>query len=553
MSLKSFLKYYQEELDFLIEGGESLSQQHPNIAKHLDFSANNVYDPDVKKLIESVAFLNAKLHKKLDENSEQLNKEILNTIYPQFNQKIPSFAIMQFKNGNEKKYPKKEIPKDTKLSYFDTNFKETYYFKTTSSVEISPYFIKNIKLINTNDLPFEIYSKLDQAIEIEFEKNGSYESNEIIIYINMLEETAFKLYEAIFTASIDDNLPVFEEKEEIGGIFNLKNNILPKIKNQNAGFKTLLEFNSFKESFLFFKIKLNKTFKNKIIIPINSKYNFFFKPNSFLLNCATCINLFEKNSEPILINNKTLNYDIIADYKNSNTLIHSIKKIEDTSFEKKHIYKNFLHSSHIFEEKEVTYWQEKRFFHENLKKEEVKISLINNINEEEKVLFAKLECIQKNASIAIEREQKWVIENNPGNIECINLNKPTAVIDEPFQKEASWRLISHFSINYNNIDSDTLNNIKELFKIYNFKTNDKFNPLIDIKRIENELFMDYFENYILPKNKITIFVGSNSYEKFIICEIIAKFLSAMVSLNTKLEILIKNESGKEIIKKWKII
>ena len=160
MALKSFLEYYQNELEFLVEGGKAFCQQYPDMAQSLDFTSFNSNDPDIKRLIESIAFLNAKLQKRIDEQIPEISSQILNAVYPQFVSPIPSCSIMNFSTITKPNTGVKSIAKNTILTSSKEFEKQFYTFKTTMDVEISPWDVQTMEFTKYEVLPSYIKKKL---------------------------------------------------------------------------------------------------------------------------------------------------------------------------------------------------------------------------------------------------------------------------------------------------------------------------------------------------------------------------------------------------------
>ena len=58
---EALLDRYREELTFLRRMGMRFAKQHPRLARRLELSSGESPDPHVERLIESVAFLTARL------------------------------------------------------------------------------------------------------------------------------------------------------------------------------------------------------------------------------------------------------------------------------------------------------------------------------------------------------------------------------------------------------------------------------------------------------------------------------------------------------------
>lgn len=573
MHLESLLRYYQDEMEFLVEGGKTFAKQYPTLAKTLDFSSFSSSDPDTQRLIESIAFLNAKLQKRLDEQVPEISQQILNAIYPQFISPIPSFTIMNFSHVAKPTNEIRTISRNTTLTSTSPLSGQHYTFKTTMDVIISPWQIQDILLTTTAQagLPYDIYAVCSNAIVIKLEQLMKTITDELVFYIHMSDNTAFNVYEAIMSVFCDKNTPVFEDGKMIGEVeaigFSDAENLFPTFSRENPAYRILLEYNAFYQKFLFFKVKFKKMpskdaaqeFSPKeIVIPFNSKKEIFIKKGDLLLNCTPAINLFEKNSEPITVNNKSTNYLVLADHNPQKAMdIHSILSIENTNPKAKIKYNPYFSCKHVMdEENHHIFWLAKRGVNKQMTGYETTISFLDTKPDlQTNVLYAKLLCIQRDANNTVGPEEKWNIGNTPGNLECINLDRPTPTRMPAIHSSTQWRLISHLAINhfgFNN--SDGLDYIKELLAIYDFQNSSNKNPLHDLQSLAYKVDMISHNRCIVPKANIIITANdAHSAQVFLLAHIIGMFFSKILDFNTKLDLVLKKQSNGSVWKKWNVV
>src|SRR5215212_1929146 len=88
-----FLDYFARELHYLRESGAEFAKTHPKIAARLSIAGQNCGDPHVERLIESFAYLTAKLQHHIDSELPELTAALLGVLYPQYSSPIPSMAI----------------------------------------------------------------------------------------------------------------------------------------------------------------------------------------------------------------------------------------------------------------------------------------------------------------------------------------------------------------------------------------------------------------------------------------------------------------------------
>ena len=107
------LSYYEKELAFIRQMGSESAKEHPKIAGRLGINDDIVEDPHVSRLIESFAYLNARIQHKLDDDFPELSDALLNVLFPHYLRPIPSVSVVQFTPDNEQLESSYTIPKQT--------------------------------------------------------------------------------------------------------------------------------------------------------------------------------------------------------------------------------------------------------------------------------------------------------------------------------------------------------------------------------------------------------------------------------------------------------
>ena len=90
------LRYYEEELNYLVESGREFARLHPDRAEHLALADPRYRDPHVERLIESFAFLTGRVRQRLDDDFPELTHALLGLVWPHYLQPIPSIALLAF-------------------------------------------------------------------------------------------------------------------------------------------------------------------------------------------------------------------------------------------------------------------------------------------------------------------------------------------------------------------------------------------------------------------------------------------------------------------------
>jgi len=89
------LEYYNQELQYIREMGAEFAEAYPRIAARLGIDGIECADPYVERLIESFAFLAARVQLKLDARHPEFTQHLLEMIYPHFLAPVPSCAVVE--------------------------------------------------------------------------------------------------------------------------------------------------------------------------------------------------------------------------------------------------------------------------------------------------------------------------------------------------------------------------------------------------------------------------------------------------------------------------
>ena len=92
------LDAYNRELTYLREMGREFAQEYPKVAAKLSLDNVDLPDPHVERLIESFAFLSARITLQQEEEFPKFTQHLLDMIYPDYLQPTPSTAIVEIES-----------------------------------------------------------------------------------------------------------------------------------------------------------------------------------------------------------------------------------------------------------------------------------------------------------------------------------------------------------------------------------------------------------------------------------------------------------------------
>jgi len=93
---EELLRAYWRELSYLRNMGSAFAETYPKVAGRLELGSDVSPDPHVERLIESFAFLTARIQQNLDSEFPEIATELLNILHPHYLNPIPSMAVATF-------------------------------------------------------------------------------------------------------------------------------------------------------------------------------------------------------------------------------------------------------------------------------------------------------------------------------------------------------------------------------------------------------------------------------------------------------------------------
>lgn len=471
-----FKDYFQQELSSLREIAKEFGEANPAIAPML---AEPSPDPDVERILESVAFLTGMIRERIDDEFPEIIHDLLNQVWPHYLRPLPSMTMIEFKSSIEA--GEQFVPAGSFIQTAEIN-KTKCKFKISSDVDVLPIEISEVKFHESSGRkPFiKIDFKLNGTSldQLNFEKlrfylGGSFKDAADIYYV------LFKYLEKINVKSGSYGFELDGEDIKPAG-FSEEDALIPYPGNSFKGYRLFQEYLYIPEKFLFFDIfnldelkKFEGSENFSIEFQLGSDPDFYFKPGkeNFKLFVSPAINLFDLSAVPVTIDHKNTEYKIIPDskpYENFHvysiesasghfTGVAEVKKFESfsslTNTKNKYIYKEKIKRASIGEKIEKSFSLNYSPGEEN-----------NDLN----LITFELKCTNGNlpAYIGVNADffPTW---STPARISYTNLVNPTETIIPPVGGKSLWNLITLLNLNSSSLlDAE---NLKTLLKIYLIK------------------------------------------------------------------------------------
>ena len=124
---------YLAELEALREHGRELACRYPDLAGQLDIGPRRSRDPHVERVVESSAFLAARLRLLIESQASELPLAVLTLLAPTLVEPVPSMAIVRFSGGRQGR----RVERGTRLDY-GPGGQALVCLSTTMDVDLAP-------------------------------------------------------------------------------------------------------------------------------------------------------------------------------------------------------------------------------------------------------------------------------------------------------------------------------------------------------------------------------------------------------------------------------
>lgn len=475
----SLVRYYQEELNYLRLSGKEFSKQYPKIARRLELSDGESPDPHVERLLESFAFLTARLSRAIDDRFPQTAHALLSVLYPHLINPIPAMAIAKLQIDTSQVPPDKGqlLPKGTKLlarSIEDVQCR----FRTVYDLHLWPISIQSIDLVSRDAFTFTNPIKNHWFLKITLTSKDAPFSimalNDLLVHISCDWVKANLLYEALFSEYTDQVYVTTDDKTPaVGGCrlegvgYKRDELALPTPAYSLHHYGLFQEYFHFSEKFLFFRImalqaaiaKLAPEKELHILIPLKDASVFHqtgVNTSFFSLNCLPIINLFDRPSDPIRIHHRHLRYRLIPDIRRERTTeIYSIQSVEGVEEKtQKVIQYSPYYSLEAHSDVKDGFWISQRVpaTLRGLPGTDIYLSFIDRnfqpIKAKDVIATAKITCTNRYLADQLAPNSMLQPEDKAPITKITLLNKPASQNYTVLDGESLWMLISQLSSNY---------------------------------------------------------------------------------------------------------
>ena len=608
-SQEELLRYYKTELTYLRQMGGVFAERYPKIAKRLELGQDECADPHVERLMEAFAFLTARLQHEIDSEFPDITNAMLDILYPQLANPIPSMAIAQFNVDPEQGKMTTGFPIRKHTPLFADAHGVTCRFRTCYPVTLWPLKVREAEIENTRKWSFlDTETDAVAGLRLTLEcltpegKLQDLAVDRLRFYLHGESMAIKSLYELLFcnlqnvAIQVPDAeaRPIYLGTESIEPVgFGLDSDMLPYPPNAHPGYMLLQEYFAFPKQYFFFDLRFDQINSNRqattntlldfldpktpaqsmdILLLLNRRprENLVVNEKTFRLGCTPIINLFEKTTEPIRLDHRSLEYTLVPDKRRERTTeVHSILSVSASSNaddKTKQLEPFYSYNHRMQATNHKAFWHARRVASQrrDLHGTEMVLSFLD-LNLEHRLpamqtVYAKTLCTNRELATELPAGAVLQIEQaTTGPIIC--LEKPSPPMSPPLKGPTAWRLISHLSLNHLSLsdEKDSLAALKEILRLYCSPDNHFHHQLIEgithmsCRKVMRHMGSETWRGFCRGI-EITLVFDEDCYEgsgAFLFGAVLNRFFASYASINSFTQLIMKSKQREGIWKKWK--
>jgi type VI secretion system protein ImpG len=555
--MSDFEKFYEEEMRFLMEGGQEFAEAFPERARYLNIATVEDRDPYVERLFEGFAFLSGRIRQKLEDDFPEFARNLMEMVDPAFLRCIPSLSMVQITfraNMLPKPYV---IPRGTQfLSNPVGPDMAICRFQSTQDVTLYPLTLAGAETVH--------HAVLGEGFRLTFQMDPGADPAQLHvpfldIYLHGERTLGYFLHHYL-TAKVSKVLLEGEgHSQELGGQdlieaggFRENEGLLPALDNSFEGSRFLQEFFAFEEKFRFVRVKglepiaampdysrFSLTFFFKEAVPEGKR----IKPENFRLFATPVVNLFPTTAEPVNLNHKHFEYPLHADSKRKLEIyeVQNVTGVDKATGAQRpfHKFSDFRHQVLAKgSNAQDSYWEARQDLQG---KGSFRTYLSVGTQQAAETLseeYLSIGILATNGSLPREEILENAIVNPaagfPAFCQFYNFTRPTVPVYPPKSDHYLWYVLSHMNMNYRSLCQK--GNLKEVLSLYDWThsaVNRKFIEGVGSASAARRNFM--LESQLVSGAEITVEIRDGAFseagELNIFARVLLEFFTQYASIN----------------------
>lgn len=329
------LEYYRRELAYLRAQSADFAARYPKVAHRLVLTSDEAADPHTEHLIQSVAFLNARVHRELERDFPTVAAAMLENLCPSLTQPVPAMTVMQMTlDPNEGKVTAGMTVKRGTMLSTTAATGEQCRFQLGWDTTLWPLRVGAVMQEDPRILRLDL--QCEGGIDV-----GELELDTLRLHLSGDLLTTMPLHELLISAleyiEVAGSAGVYRMSAhhlvDVG--FAENEAMLARPAHVHPAYCLLQEYFAFPRKFQFFdlaglrgRLGRGDGFSIRLVFTHSSPVLAQLRPENVLLGCVPALNLFPVTSEPIVLDRRHYEYLLIPDRRRDAVLeVHSVVSV----------------------------------------------------------------------------------------------------------------------------------------------------------------------------------------------------------------------------------
>ncbi len=459
------LDYYQRELAWLREQGQDFARRYPKVGARLDLHGGESRDPHTERLIESVAFLTARVRRDIDAEFPQVATALLDNLCPSLLAPIPSMTVVQMEldGGQGKVTAGLRVPRHGAL-VASADGGEEVRFRTAWETTLWPLSVADARVDDDGCIALRIAAHRGADLaELELDTLRLHLCGDWGTVATLYECLAVRL-RSIAIEQQDGRLQRLPPSACARVGFEPGQAVLPQAPGAHPAYALLQEYFAFPQKFHFFDIRGLRALKlagGEFTLRIDaggtSRRLRQLAAANIRLGCVVAVNLFPRTSEPVQIDHTRHEVLLVGDrVRETHTEIHTIEQVtaSDPGSDRPVPVPHFSSLQHAAVPDDGVYWsaRRERSLRRGITGTDLFLSFVDQRNmrsaPSSPVIYARTLCTNRGLAEQVTRETRLRGEGMPGGLAMRCLVEPSPQRNPPLDAETVWRLASLLTLNH---------------------------------------------------------------------------------------------------------
>jgi type VI secretion system protein ImpG len=593
------LPYYNQELSFLRRLGAEFARTHPKIAGRLRLGPDASEDPHVERLIQAFAYLNARTRHKLEDDFPEITDALLGVLYPHYQLPIPPAAIVQFDlaPGQSELTAATTVPRHALLET-ETIEGEPCRFRTCYPVKLWPIDVRQATLSRPPFAapPTPFTDQADSVLRLVLgcrsaaRNFADLELDTLRFYLQGQAQHIYLLYELLLNNTLGVALASTEglcgllDRDSIRPVgFDRDEGLFPYPPRSFVGYRLLTEFFTAPEKFLF----IDLTGLGRRLAGAGNQLEIYFFLNrtsqaleqnlsadTFRLGCTPIVNLFSQRAEPIQLTHTEWEYRVVPDARRPRAFeVYSVDRVTALSPDGDTVeFQPFFSTKHEGAP-QTPYWHATRRPAAASEDQpdhgtEVFLSLVDPDFQVSApagwTIDVETTCLNRDLPHRLPfgggQPHLQLSEAGAlvGRVQC--LTPPTPTLRPALKYGATWRLISHLSLNHLSLvdGEEGAQGLREILRLYNFADSEESRALIaGVSRVESRRVVARLPgergDAVCRGVEATVYFDEQRFAGsglFLFASVLERFLALYCSINSFSRLTACVEGRKGVLRRW---